>query len=251
MPDHTALLQHSPPAVLGVPWALGDEPRVPVCSEPLGTGGVAEPKAADAVQRRNQLHCEPWAPWPSQPLSYDLRHPQATAFPAQSMDPGSRRILHGNLGRQYPTPGSTPQEQRHHERPGPCQGGARGPTPAVRDIGQHFACRSDPGQPGTGDYRTGPRRMGAQRGMDLAASGGCPTPGNSQVLLPSHPGRWESWGASPRHPFGGMPEATPVTSSHPRPGGPLPSLGRALTRSVGPWSPKHAAPPDHPTCVPD
>ena len=47
LPDHTALGRHLQAAVPRVPWALGDEPRVPVCSEPLGTEGVAEPKAAD------------------------------------------------------------------------------------------------------------------------------------------------------------------------------------------------------------
>lgn len=38
LPDHTAPMWHFQASVSGVPRALGDEPRVPVCSELLGTG---------------------------------------------------------------------------------------------------------------------------------------------------------------------------------------------------------------------
>lgn len=96
LPDHTALGRHLQAAVPGVPWALGDEPRVPVCSEPLGTEGVAEPKAADTsftaspglLARPTPGHTT-WAP-PGH------RHPSPVRGPE------AQEGHHGNLGRQDP-----------------------------------------------------------------------------------------------------------------------------------------------------
>lgn len=48
-PCLTTLSRHLQAAVLGAPCPLGDEPRVPVCSEPLGTGEVAQPQVADKL----------------------------------------------------------------------------------------------------------------------------------------------------------------------------------------------------------
>lgn len=137
--------------------------------------------------------------WPGQPLGTRPGHPQATAIPAQSVDPRLRRVTMGTWAGR--TPSSTPRGRRYHERRGPCQGGAW----FVGPPSQHFACRrAEPGQPGTGDAGQA-REDGRSEGrIWLLPQGGVSSPRKLPGLLPVTLGRWES-GEPGCHPAPGDP----------------------------------------------
>ena len=199
-PCLTTLSRHLQAALLGAPCALGDEPRVPVCAEPLGTGEVAEPPVAD--KPRHQLHHQPWAPGLANPWAHDLGHPQATAIPAQSVDLRLRRVTVGTWAGR--TPSSRPRGRQHHERRGCCRAG---PGAWFMRAACRRAVRGRREQ-GRQD-RTG--RMGAGRGwIWLLPEGVSAAPGDSRSLA-SHPGKMGVWGA--------WRSSSPLVPTHLGPGG--------------------------------
>lgn len=214
-PCLTTLSRHLQAAVLGAPCALGDEPRVPVCAEPLGTGGVAEPQVAD--KPRHQLHRQPWAPGLANPWAHDLGHPQATAIPTQTVDPRLRRVTVGTWAGR--TPSSSPRGRQHHERRAPCRAGPRAwfvGAACCRAVGGCLL-QGCPGPPGTG-YAGQAWEDGCREGMDLAASGGGVS---SPWRLPlSCQSPWEDGG------LGILAVIQPPGANTPGAGRPLLALGR-------------------------